>query len=246
MPRDHAALGRVAVPPGVTRETPVRKTAMPMHTLKRRMSALGAVLGLSVALPFTTGASPAYAAAQMRVTKTHEGNFVRGQQGTYHIEVTNIGDTPTLGDVDITDTLPQGLTFSSVTVNSIPPSGITGACAPVGQTGVDCFATFDAGATLTIDIVVNIAADAPCTGVTNTVRVSRPEENIQVSASDPTTITGSTCPANEGNGGGLIGSLLPVNLNGVLPMFNNISTNNNILSPGGSNATHQNLGINAP
>lgn len=63
--------------------------------------------------------------------------------------------------------------------------------------------------------------------------------------SDPTPITGATCPNGNGNGGGG-GSILPVSLNGIIPMFNNISTNNNILSPGGKNQTNQNLGINAP
>ncbi|MCJ1680623.1 hypothetical protein MTF65_25395 [Streptomyces sp. APSN-46.1] len=87
---------------------------MSMHTLRRRMSALGAVLGLSIALPLTTGATPAYAQAQMSVTKSHEGNFVRGGQGTYHFEFINTGDAATTGTVRITDQYPQGLTFAAV------------------------------------------------------------------------------------------------------------------------------------
>ncbi|MFE2992252.1 hypothetical protein [Streptomyces sp. NPDC059262] len=42
------------------------------------------------------------------------------------------------------------------------------------------------------------------------------------------------------------GSILPINLNGVIPMFNNISINNNIKSPGASNTTTQDFGVNAP
>ncbi|MCB5166972.1 putative Ig domain-containing protein [Streptomyces bambusae] len=38
---------------------------------------------------------------------------------------------------------------------------------------------------------------------------------------------------NAGGGGG--GSILPINLSGVLTMFNNIPINNNVLSPGSTN-----------
>ncbi|WP_445269344.1 hypothetical protein [Streptomyces sp. DSM 41634] len=62
-----------------------------MHTLKRRMTALAAVLGLSVALPLT-GATPAYAAAHLSVTKSHQGDFTRGGQGTYHFVIRNTGE----------------------------------------------------------------------------------------------------------------------------------------------------------
>ncbi|MFF3937448.1 hypothetical protein [Streptomyces phaeofaciens] len=99
-----------------------------------------------------------------------------------------------------------------------------------------------------LDVTVNIAADAPCS-VSNTVTVIETEtaeqggETFTHSASDPTTITGGDCDGG-GSGGG--GSILPINLNGVIPMFNNITTNSNIDSPGASNDSHQAFGLNAP
>ncbi|WP_164721031.1 hypothetical protein [Streptomyces sp. W1SF4] len=55
-----------------------------------------------------------------------------------------------------------------------------------------------------------------------------------------------TITYEQGGNGGVGGPILPVNLSGVIPMFNNISTNNNINSPGARNATTQNFGLSAP
>jgi hypothetical protein len=73
----------------------------------------------------------------------------------------------------------------------------------------------------------------PCTFI-NTATVSG-DGSKSATASNPTTATGGTC--NGGNGGG--GSILPTNLNGILTMFNNVSTSNNINSSGGSNTINQ-------
>ncbi|WP_327286406.1 hypothetical protein [Streptomyces sp. NBC_01205] len=42
------------------------------------------------------------------------------------------------------------------------------------------------------------------------------------------------------------GSILPINLSGILPLFNNINVNNNVKSPGASNTSTQNFGLNTP
>ncbi|MFE2737146.1 hypothetical protein [Streptomyces sp. NPDC059349] len=60
-----------------------------------------------------------------------------------------------------------------------------------------------------------------------------------VTANDPTTITGGDCNGGGGNGDG--GSILPINLSGLFPFYNNISVNNNIKSPGTTNNTTQNF-----
>lgn len=61
------------------------------------------------------------------------------------------------------------------------------------------------------------------------------------------TITYEQTGGNNGGGnGGGTGSILPINLSGILTAFNNISTNNNIKSPGAANTTTQNLGLNKP
>ncbi|MFF1396839.1 hypothetical protein ACFVZD_23915 [Streptomyces sp. NPDC058287] len=343
---------------------------MTMHGLRRRMAAIAMVLGLGIALPFTAGVTPAFAQAQLRITKTHEGDFPRGGQGVYTITVTNTGDETT-GTTGMDDTLPEGLTTAegqwevdagvdtecvlgqvpdgrqvlrcdaqnlpagesftvtvtvdvsatapcSVTntaVTSDPLSGsgdevddpttITGeGCDPAGnpalsinkshtgsftQGGTGSYAigvsnaasagpttgtvtvtdTLPAGVTPTgasgtgwgcgvsgqtvtctrsdalaagasyptITVATNVTTAAACT-FTNTASVSGGGSS-SASDNDPTTVTGGTC-----NGGG--GSILPINLNGVIPMFNNISINNNIDSPGASNTTNQDFELNAP
>ncbi|MEV7444625.1 hypothetical protein AB0O22_26435 [Streptomyces sp. NPDC091204] len=212
---------------------------MSKHTLRRRMSALAAVLGVGIVLPFAGGATPAYAAARLSVTKTHEGNFPRGGQGTYHMTIRNVGDEANTGPVHVTDNLPQGLSFNELRLN--PDGGVTTSCPTVEEEGFACDFTFDEGATLNIDFIVDVAPDAPCGSVVNTITASGPADGILTSASDPTTITGPGC--NNGDGAG---SILPVNLNGVFTAFNNINTNNNVFSPGATNTTNQNLGVNAP
>lgn len=67
---------------------------MTRHGLRRRMSALGTVVGLGVTLPFALSATPAHAQPILSVDKSHEGNFARGGQGVYTITVTNSGDEP--------------------------------------------------------------------------------------------------------------------------------------------------------
>ncbi len=61
----------------------------------------------------------------------------------------------------------------------------------------------------------------------------------------PATVTITYDQAGADTGGGT-GSILPINLSGVLPMFNNINVNNNIKSPGASNTATQHFGLNAP
>jgi uncharacterized repeat protein (TIGR01451 family) len=52
--------------------------------------------------------------ADLAITKTHTGNFVEGQSGEYTITVTNVGTGDSSGLVTVTDTLPPGLTATSI------------------------------------------------------------------------------------------------------------------------------------
>ncbi|WP_329571966.1 hypothetical protein [Streptomyces sp. NBC_01361] len=209
------------------------------------MSALGTVVGLGVALPFAL-AAPAHAQSNLSVAKSHEGNFARGGQGVYTITLTNSSDDLT-GLLDVTDNLPTGVRATALGGLLAQFCDITN-----GGTTVHCGKGlhFRAKGSATLDVTVNIAADAPCS-VSNTVTVIETEteeqggETFTHSASDPTTITGGDCDGGGGGGGGG-GSILPINLNGVIPMFNNITTNSNIDSPGASNNSHQAFGLNAP
>ncbi|MCX4644227.1 MULTISPECIES: hypothetical protein [unclassified Streptomyces] len=207
------------------------------------MSALGTVVGLGVALPFAL-AAPAHAQSNLSVAKSHEGNFARGGQGVYTITLKATGAT---GLLDVTDNLPTGVRATALGGLLAQFCDITN-----GGTTVHCGdgLNFIGALTAPLDVTVSIAADAPCS-VSNTVTVIETEteeqggETFTHSASDPTTITGGDCDGGGGGGGGG-GSILPINLNGVIPMFNNITTNSNINSPGASNNSHQNFGLNAP
>jgi len=142
--------------------------------------------GGQVNLSNTTAADPTTitAGADLTITKSHAGNFTQGQTGTYTVTVSNVGGSPTVGTVLVTDTLPAGLV----------PTGGTGAgwsCTPGGQsfacTRSDPLAP---GASYPpITLTVAVAANAPAS-VTNTATVAGgagvdPSDN---SASDPTTI----------------------------------------------------------
>lgn len=64
----------------------------------------------------------------LAITKTHSGNFIQGQTGTYTLRVQNLPTAtgPTYGPVAVTDTLPEGFNFVSATGNNWN-------CSAVGQ-----------------------------------------------------------------------------------------------------------------
>ncbi|MGW1724816.1 hypothetical protein ACWCQK_17990 [Streptomyces sp. NPDC002306] len=201
------------------------------------MSALGTAVGLGVALPFAL-AAPAHAQAILSISKSHEGNFARGGQGAYSITLSNSGDD-TSGQLLLTDNLPAGLTVAGLDGYISPGCDVTNAGATLRCDG---FALSNTGSA-TLIVTVNVAVNAPCS-VTNTVTLTETGTGQStVSDGDPTTITGGECDGGNSGGGG---SILPINLNGIIPMFNNITTNSNINSPGASNNSRQNFGLNAP
>lgn len=122
-------------------------------------------------------------AADLKITKTHSGNFTQGQTGaTYSIVVSNIGQGSTNGDVTVKETLPIGLTATSILGPGWACDQPAGPCSPTDP--------IVAGSTYPpITLRVNVAANAPPT-VTNTVSVSGGGDSntSNNSASDPTTI----------------------------------------------------------
>ncbi|MCX4767892.1 hypothetical protein OG562_44540 [Streptomyces sp. NBC_01275] len=204
------------------------------HTLKRRVSAAATVLALGVALPLAIGATPAYAQAELTISKTHTGDFARGGQGTYLITVRNTGDTTTFAETVMTDALPQGLTIATFDGNG---AGL--ACArDATNTVVTCSTDpLPAGAVYTVEIVVDVAEDAPCTVTNTAIIVEQAGAGLSARASDPTPISGGDCGGNDGTGNG---SLLPIDLNlsGILPTYNS-ATNNTFHSQGTTNITGQ-------
>lgn len=126
----------------------------------------------------------------LTITKSHPFNFTQGQaNATYTITVSNSGAGPTNGLVRVSDTLPPGLTASSIS------GGSSWSCTqPVGP--CDRSDSLAAGSSYApITLTVTVAANAAAS-VTNMAYVSGGGENNtgNDSASDVTTV-------NPNNGG---------------------------------------------
>jgi uncharacterized repeat protein (TIGR01451 family) len=129
------------------------------------------------------------------ITKTHTGNFTQGQIGaTYTIVVSNSGPGSTNGTVTVTDTIPAGLTATSI-------AGTGWACtAPAGPCKRSDPLT--AGNSYPpIAVTVNVAANAPST-VTNSATVSGGGAFNSNTANDITAIVAT--PSKTGGGAGLV------------------------------------------
>jgi uncharacterized repeat protein (TIGR01451 family) len=122
-------------------------------------------------------------APDLTITKTHTGDFTRGQVGaTYTIKVTNSGTVPTAGLVTVTDTLPAGLTATAM-------SGTGWTCSLGTLTCTRSNALAAGSRYPNIILRVDVASDAPAS-VINTATVSGGGEinTANDTASNPTTI----------------------------------------------------------
>ncbi|HLF00427.1 MAG TPA: hypothetical protein VI547_00480, partial [Anaerolineales bacterium] len=115
--------------------------------------------------PTTVTATPQ---PDLEITKSRTGTFAIGTQGTYTINVRNVGSAATTGAITVTDTLQTGLTLVSAT-------GTNWFCGATGQT-VTCnyqmppAAPPNSGEVLpSITILVNVGL--PALGVFNNVAV---------------------------------------------------------------------------
>jgi uncharacterized repeat protein (TIGR01451 family) len=172
---------RVQVNPGIPAGTAVTNIASVTY-MARTLGTIYTVT--SPAATVTNGP------ANLRLTKTHVGDFSQGQSNAaYTLTVTNDGGVTT-APFTVTDTLPAGLSFVSGT-------GANWTCSAVGPT-VTCqnsnAAPLNLGGSSTITLLVNVAPTA-ASSVTNTASVSGGGESAATtgnnSASDPTTIQGA-------------------------------------------------------
>ncbi len=130
------------------------------------------------------------AAPTLSIAKSHSGNFGLGQIGaTYSVLVGNaVGAATTSGTVTVTETVPTGLTLTSMT-----GSGWT--CPTNGTTCSRSDALAGGSSYPAIAVTVNVAANAAAS-VTNKVNLSG-GGSAAASASDPTTIVAlSPCDTN--------------------------------------------------
>jgi uncharacterized repeat protein (TIGR01451 family) len=135
------------------------------------------------------------------ISKSHTGNFVQGQTGTYALTVSNLGGAASSGVVTVSDTLPAGLTAAAM-------SGPGWSCAlgTVSCTRSDALNPLSSYPAITL--TVSVADDAPALA-TNTAAVSGGGDvNLtNNSASDATTIlpplaaAAITTVAGNGTGG---------------------------------------------
>jgi uncharacterized repeat protein (TIGR01451 family) len=121
----------------------------------------------------------------LTLTKSHAGNFSRGQTGAvYSLIVRNIGGTATSGTVTLSDALPAGLT----------PADMSGTGWNCNVAAKSCTRndTLAVGASYPeVKLTVDVAAGAP-DSIVNTASVSGGGETntLNDSADDPTTIGG--------------------------------------------------------
>jgi uncharacterized repeat protein (TIGR01451 family) len=134
--------------------------------------------------------------SDVRLTKTHTGNFTVGVNGTYTLTASNAGTASTSGTITITDNLPTGLTVASL------PTGTGWNCSTtvVGSSTATCTSVtvITAGATspnpITLTVAVSAAAFAasPVTNVANISGGGEPASNNgNNSVSDVTIINGA-------------------------------------------------------
>ncbi len=97
--------------------------------------------------------------ADLTISKTHSGNFTRGQTGaTFTITVSNVGSASSSGAVTVSDTLP-----SAFTATGLAGSGWSCTLSPLSCTRADALA---AGASYpAIVLTVNVSATAPTTAI---------------------------------------------------------------------------------
>lgn len=140
-----------------------------------------------------TDSTPINAVPDLRLAKTHGGNFTVGVNGTYTLTASNAGSASTSGTITVVDNLPAGLTIAAI------PTGTGWNCSTtvVGSSTATCTSAtvIAAGATspnpITVTVVVAPAAFPAVTNVANISGGNEPASNNgNNSVSDPTTVNG--------------------------------------------------------
>jgi len=123
----------------------------------------------------------------LTIAKAHAGNFAQGQTGaSYTVTVTNSGTASTSGTVTVTESLPTGLTATSMLGSGWVCTQPVGPCTRSDVLGVN--ATFPA-----ITVTVNVATGAPASVINTATVAGGGETNTSNDqAADPTTITSLT------------------------------------------------------
>src|ERR1043166_1686370 len=130
---------------------------------------------------------------ELRLAKSHSGNFTVGVNGTYTLTASNSGTLATSGTITVVDNLPAGLTIAAT------PTGTGWNCSTtvVGSSTATCTSAtvIAAGATSPNPITVTVVvAPAAFPSVTNSATISGGGEpgtmNGNNTVTDPTTVSG--------------------------------------------------------
>jgi uncharacterized repeat protein (TIGR01451 family) len=92
----------------------------------------------------------------LALVKTHTGSFLRGQSGNFTLTVTNLGDVATTGTVNVTDTLPAGLSASTIS-----GTGWTCTVTPLACSRTDALAPAASYPVITLTVLVASNASSP-------------------------------------------------------------------------------------
>ncbi len=122
-------------------------------------------------------------AADLALDKTHVGNFFAGGSGIYTLNVRNVGNNATTGPITVTDTLPAGLSYASVSGQgwSCTASGPTVTCTNPGPIAAGANSFFHLGVTIAANAAGNVVNTA-------TVATAGDTNSANNTTNDPTTI----------------------------------------------------------
>jgi uncharacterized repeat protein (TIGR01451 family) len=158
-------------------------------------------------------------APDLRLAKTHTGNFTEGQTGQYILTVFNDGSLPTTGTITVLDTLPAGLTFVSGagagwTISELAGIVTATSAGPIAAAANDAF---------TIDVSVSAAA---VPGVTNTAVASTPGDVDPGNdrALDPTVVDAAVAAPDLGLAKSHVGSFTVGAIGTYTLMVTNLGT----------------------
>jgi uncharacterized repeat protein (TIGR01451 family) len=120
----------------------------------------------------------------LKMAKSHTGDFKPGARVPFRLTVTNVGDAPTFGTTTVTDTLPAELTFAT------PPAGAGWDCGATAGRALSCRradALAPGDAFPPIEFVARVAGNAPAGQLENTATVTTPGDGDPTNDSDTDT-----------------------------------------------------------
>jgi uncharacterized repeat protein (TIGR01451 family) len=173
----------VVIPAGGT-GNPITLNVLPQAAAVPGVTNTATLSGGGAATPATASDPTVVAVAPViGISKTHTGNFVAGQNGTYTITPINSGLAPTAGTYTMVDTLPAGLTYVSA-------AGTGWTCGAAGQV-VTCTSSTVIGASGIGKPISLTVATAPSAvpSVTNTAASSGGGAPNTGGSTDVTTVT---------------------------------------------------------